>query len=317
MIISILVAIAAGAASALMFASLISGSLIAIVLAYLAPLPLLVAALGWGPLAAVLGGAVAMAVLGVIAGITNTVILGVWAALPAWWLGYLILLGRPVAANDPSREGNAAAATVEWYPMGRVLLWIAATAGLITIGWLLSLGTDADSIKAAIRDALTPVLDGRGGRPELGNAAVAAGPAVTVFLTTIMLTLNVWLAGKIAHTSGRLRRPWPDLKTTMLPPMTLAALSAAIGLCFTGGLLAMISLVASAAIMTAYAIVGLATIHTVTLALKSRALWLSFTYMTLLLFIWPMIVMSFVGLADAVFGLRKRYLQGKPAVPTS
>ena len=53
------------------------------------------------------------------------------------------------------------------------------------------------------------------------------------------LTLNLWLAARITATSGRLHRPWPELRNTALPPMTLAALCIAIALCFTGGLLAM------------------------------------------------------------------------------
>ena len=56
MIAIVLIAIAAGSASALMFASIISGALISLLLFYLAPLPLMVAALGWGPLGATIGG---------------------------------------------------------------------------------------------------------------------------------------------------------------------------------------------------------------------------------------------------------------------
>jgi hypothetical protein len=56
MIASLLIAFAAGAASALMFASIISGALISLLLFYLAPLPLMVAALGWGPVTAAIGG---------------------------------------------------------------------------------------------------------------------------------------------------------------------------------------------------------------------------------------------------------------------
>jgi len=51
MIAIVLIGLAAGCASALMFASIISGALISLLLFYLAPLPLMVAALGWGPIA--------------------------------------------------------------------------------------------------------------------------------------------------------------------------------------------------------------------------------------------------------------------------
>jgi len=52
----VLIALAAGCASALMFASIISGALISLVLLYLAPLPLMVATLAWGPLCGTNGG---------------------------------------------------------------------------------------------------------------------------------------------------------------------------------------------------------------------------------------------------------------------
>jgi len=69
MIAIILIGLAAGCASALMFASIISGALISLLLFYLAPLPLMVAALGWGPLAATIGG-IAAAIPGVTAYVT-------------------------------------------------------------------------------------------------------------------------------------------------------------------------------------------------------------------------------------------------------
>ena len=49
MIATALIALAGGCASALMFASIASGALISLLLLYLAPLPLMVIALGWGP----------------------------------------------------------------------------------------------------------------------------------------------------------------------------------------------------------------------------------------------------------------------------
>ena len=55
----ILIALAAGLASATMFASIVSGALISLVLFYLAPLPLMVAALGWGSATALVGGVIA------------------------------------------------------------------------------------------------------------------------------------------------------------------------------------------------------------------------------------------------------------------
>lgn len=325
MITTILIALAAGCASALMFASIISGALISLLLFYLAPLPLMVAALGWGPLCATIGGIAAASGLGAIFGLPYCIAFVLTVALPAWWLGHLALLGRPVPAAASAGNGAAPAAPpMEWYPVGRILLWTAGFAVLTTMAALFTLGSDAATITGALRRGLLRIVGVRGPAAATGDteqiidALVTIAPAAAAVVAMMTLTLNLWLAAKITATSGRLHRPWPDLKSAALPPMTLAALSLALALCFTGGLLAMLGQIASAALMMAYALIGFAVLHTLTLAMKSRALWLSGSYAVVLVFGWPVVAMVGLGVADAVFGFRRRYLQRRtPPAPVS
>src|SRR5215468_12708474 len=95
MIAIVAIAVAAGAASALMFASIISGALISLVLFYLAPLPLMVASIGWGPLSAAIGGVAAASVLGLLFGLPYAIAYAVTSALPAWSLAHLVMLRPP------------------------------------------------------------------------------------------------------------------------------------------------------------------------------------------------------------------------------
>src|SRR6202011_134661 len=118
MIAIFLIAMAAGAASALMFASIVSGALLSLLLFYLAPLPLMVAALGWGPLSAALGGILAATGLGAIFGVPYCIAFVVTVALPAWWLGHLALLGRPAANGASGNGASPVAPDLEWYPVG-------------------------------------------------------------------------------------------------------------------------------------------------------------------------------------------------------
>jgi hypothetical protein len=315
MIAIVLIGLAAGCASALMFASIISGALISLLLFYLAPLPLMVAALGWGPIAATIGGIVAASGLGAIFGLPYCIAFVITVALPAWWLGHLALLGRPLPATAP--EAAPAAVQLEWYPIGRILLWIAGFAALTTIAAMLTLGTDAETITNSLRRGLLRILGARdaasAGDIERWVAALAViAPAAATIVAMMTLTLNLWLAGKITATSGRLHRPWPDLKSAELPPMTLVALSVALAFCFIGGLVAMFAQITTTALMMAYGLTGFAVLHTLTLALKSRVFWLCCTYAIVVAFGWPVLAMIALGLADAVFGLRQRYLRGKP-----
>jgi hypothetical protein len=141
---------------------------------------------------------------------------------------------------------------------------------------------------------------------------VRFAPPAAAIAATLILSLNLFLAAKITATSGRLVRPWPDLRAMALPPMTPVALCVAIAFCFSSGLLAMVAKVVSSALIIAYALIGFAVLHTITRALKSRALWLGSAYIFALAFGWPMLALAALGLADALFGLRQRYLRTHP-----
>jgi hypothetical protein len=321
MIAIILIAIAAGCASALMFASIVSGALISLLLFYLAPLPLMVAALGWGPLSAASGGIAASIGLGAIFGLPLCTAFAVAVAMPAWWLGHLVLLGRPTGTGVSSHNGELPATpNLEWYPVGRIVLWISGFAALITIGALLSLGFDAATIRSTLRQGLSSIVQVIRAHEAVSteeserviDVLATMAPIAAAIVTTITLTLNLWLAAKITAISGRLHRPWPELRTAALPSMSLVAFCIAFAFCFTAGLLAIAAQVVAAALMLAYALTGFAVLHTLTAALKSRAIWLGCTYCMVLVFVWPVIVMAVLGLADAVFGIRQRFLKNRP-----
>src|SRR5687767_10387258 len=113
--VNLLAGVGAGLTSALLFAVTATRSPIGMLLLYVAPLPVLIAALGWNHrsgLVAVAAGALASTV---VFRLEVGIAFAVGVALPAWWLAYLALLGRPTA------DGS-----LEWYPLGRLLLWLGA-----------------------------------------------------------------------------------------------------------------------------------------------------------------------------------------------
>jgi hypothetical protein len=229
-------------------------------------------------------------------------------ALPAWWLGHVALLGRPNAAD--AAPANVAAA-LEWYPVGRILLWITVFATITITATLLTFGSDAAAMHDAMRSALARILQSADVAlsDRRIDTLVIIAPSAAAIIVMATLTLNLWLAAKITATSGQLRRPWPDLKSTALPPQTLVVLFAAIALCFSAGLPAIVAQIATAALTIAYALAVCAVLHTLTAALKNRSFWLTCSYLIVAVFSWPVLVLAALGLADAVFGVRRRYLQ--------
>ncbi len=310
MIATIAIALAAGLASALMFASITSGAVISLLLINLAPLPLMVVGLAWAPLSAAIGGIAATVVIASLFGLPYSIAFAVVNVLPAVWLAHLVLLARP-HANDGASDPNGA---LEWYPVGRILVWVVIFATILTAAMLLTMGTDAAAIQKTIRSGWTEVVEATG--LTLNNstldALVVIAPIGAEIAAVAMLTINLWLAAKIAATSGRLHRPWPDLKETTLPRTTIAVLFAALVCCFSGGLLAILAQILMSGLSIAYAMTGFAVLHTITLAMKSRALWLGCIYAVVAGFAWALLAIALLGLADAVFGLRQRYLRSRP-----
>ncbi|HSZ98059.1 MAG TPA: hypothetical protein VK767_17210 [Bradyrhizobium sp.] len=310
MIATISIALAAGFAAALMFASITSGAAISLLLINLAPLPLMVVGLVWGPLSAAVGGIAATVVIAALFGLPYCIAFALVNVLPAWWLAHLVLLARQrggVAAAGPNEE-------LEWYPVGRILIWILIFATIITAATLMMMGTDAAAIQSTIRKGWVELLEttGLALNDSTLDTLVVMAPMGAEMAAMAMLTLNLWLAAKIAATSGRLHRPWPDLKSIALPAVTIAALFAAVVCCFAGGLLAILAQVLTAGLSIVYAMTGFAVLHTLTLAMKSRALWLGCAYAVVAGFAWALLAVALLGVADAVFGLRQRYLRSRP-----
>src|SRR5687767_3565672 len=109
-----LIGLGAGVVTALLFASVSSGALFSIILFYIAPLPILIAALGWSHWAALIAAVTAAAGLATFLSPFFFITFLIGIGLPAWWLGYLSLLGRA----EPSAPGG-----MEWYPVGRIVVW--------------------------------------------------------------------------------------------------------------------------------------------------------------------------------------------------
>jgi hypothetical protein len=315
----VLIALIAGAASALMFASIISGALISLVLACLASLPLRLVTLAWGPLCGAIGGLVAMLGVGAVLGLPLAFGYGLAVASPALWLGHLAMLGRPLPNGTAMTAAVSAAAPpqVEWYPLGRILLWIAALATLTTTASLLSLGTDASAISETLRRGFARVMSMMSESAVTENdprvsLMVTATPVLLATAHMTTLSLNLWLAAKVAAVSGRLQRPWPDLSTAALPPMTLVVLCLSLAFSFTGGMTGILAVVIATVLMMAYALIGLAVLHTITRDLNNRTFWLATAYAIILMFSVGVILLTALGLADAVFGFRERFLRNRP-----
>jgi hypothetical protein len=322
MIQIVLIGIGAGAASALLFASIVSGSPISFLLANFAQLPIMIAAIGWTHFA----GLAAV----VVAGAGLTIIFGGWIAfaflisiaLPAWWLGYLALLGRPAPT------GNAS--DIEWYPVGRIVVWTAIGAAVIVIVSMMRHGVDVASMQAGLRRELEHAMRFLTGAPSDGplrlpgvkeperllDILVMVVPPMKACALAVTSLFNLWLAARVVKISGRLRRPWPAIAQMTFPPFTAALLALAIAATFLADLAGLIGTVLSASLLLAYALLGFAVVHSITAGVGGRGFMLSGLYFVVLVFGWPILIMSALGLIETILALRAR-VAARRAPPTA
>ncbi len=314
-----IVGIGAGLVSALLFAVVITGSPLAILLSYVAPLPVFIAALGWNHRAGLVASGVGA--LAVALALKPAVGLGflLGSALPCWWIGYLALLGRS-EADRPT----------EWYPLGRILFWIAGMAALITLGGALAISGDFEQFQTTMTRALTAVLGGEGSRtgamvpnlppglniPELVKLLAALVPYVAGASFVPMIAANLWLAAKAVQMSGRLPRPWPLIPSLALPREATIVLLGAVLVSMMGGFAGLAASALTGALVAAFALHALAAIHEMTLGKSWRMPALSGLYMALLLLLaWLLPLLALFGVADCAFGLRHRFPGRTPPPP--
>lgn len=307
----VLIAIVTGAASALMFASSATGAMLSAFLVWLSPLPIMVAALGWGSKIGLMSAGAAALAVGLAMNWALLAVFVVAIAAPAWWLGHLAMLAKP-SREDPQN--------LDWYPIGRMLVWIVGI--VIVCGLVAIVASGTDGAADDTRQALARMLSaGRVLPPGADAAAVVDAifrilPAALAFMGVIAFTVNLWIAGHVVRLSQRLRRPWPELRTVTLPQAALAALAAAILAAVLDESIAPFSRLALGALLAAYLLLGLAVIHSVTTRLNGRALWLGAVYFVLL-FVVPIaalaaMVIALLGIADQLFGFRAQFAQRLP-----
>lgn len=309
-----LIALGAGAASALLVATVATGSALAVPLFYLAPLPVLIVGLGWSHLAALIA---ALSAAGFIGGFFGLELLFAYVAgvgIPAYILSYLALMARQTGP-----EG-----ALEWFPVGRIVL-AAAILGCLAVASLIPLvAGDVEGYQAALRTLFQAMLEdgGTASTPDtarLVDLLVTVMPPAAAVLTMVTQLANLWLAAHAARLSGRLVRPWPDLAMIELPRAAVALLiGTIIGAAVTAGFVGLLTELLAATLVMAFGFIGLAVIHAITRGAGGRSLVIGTVWLAALVLGWPFALLALLGLSETLLGIRSRMKRGgRPGGPSA
>lgn len=304
----LLIGLCAGAASALLFASLATGSIFSVALFYLSPLPVMLAGIAWTPVAALIAAGTAAGGLGIGGGFWFFLSHLVSIGIPACILSYLVMLGRQTDKG------------LEWFPPGRVVFATAIIATITTALTVPVFGLDIETYRTSLKSVFERILRAQFATPQGQPLALPNGadpkatlellativPPTAAALSMATNLINLWLAARIARVSGMLKRPWPDLSSVAFPNLAPIVLLAAIAISFLGTILGLVAGILSACLLMGYAILGLAVLHAVTRNMAARGIVLGATWMTVIVLGWPIVVLALIGLADGLINLRGR-----------
>jgi hypothetical protein len=302
---SILFAVGAGMGSGLLFILPMKGSMLGMWMSVLAPLPLLIVAMGFGARAGLVTAGVGAAIAALFQpGLALLYILS--SALPSLILA--AITRRVFTVADPLAPGTLLTAITA---LAIVAVWCMIGFAAFSYGGFDNATRDITrSVEGVMKD-----MKGMEQIPDFASVLVASVPAIMAFWSVLAMVLNLYLAMKVVRISGLFHGDLPDLPTTtVMPKVVLIAFALALLVCLPGGVPRLIGSVAAVALGTAFMLQGLAGLHRITRGNAFRSGLLSLLYgLIIILFPLPLFVVAGVGLADQLRLLRRP----DPNQPTS
>lgn len=312
------IGIGAGIASAVLFFAAGNLSVLSFALFLAAPLPLFIAGLGWGTMAAVAGGLAGAALAALMFGFYHGLTFSLAIALAPIVLCRFALLSRPLSEAQ-GRNGNQDAER-EWYPMGTLVLLAAGLAGTLVALSILTTGITEDAYLQRLTDDLETALTANPQLAELVRDPASAEqlkayikffvritPMVSAAVWTLIMVANIWIATKVLKMSDRAKRPWAPFPEITLPRLAAPALALSILGAALPGTLGYIAEAYAAAALCAFAILGMAVLHYLTRDFPGRGFVLATAYFSLIMFNWlAAVLFAVLGIFELGFGIRAR-----------
>lgn len=306
------ISLGGGLATAAVFAVLTKKTLAGFLFAGLAPLPIMIVAMGFGLRH------------GATSAIIAVGLLSIWPH-PQFGFEYAVLIAAPAmlaswtAAGAPWRGRDLLSS--------RLPAWATMAAGAALVASIAAILTAAAFHHGSLDEALNPFraqayialedmlksqelpqeLKERLDIKQLSGAIVRAAPAMLAGFVLLIQSLNLWGAGRLTQISGRLSRPWPDVAMEYVLPRSInGVFLVGIGLTFVNGLAGSLGLLIAIAVGLLLAFQGLAVAHVLLRGMRVSVLALALIYLIVGLLGWPIMFFTLIGSADAIFSFRAR-----------
>lgn len=292
----------AGILSSLLAVSLVSGSGLALILAYLAPFPLFLVGLGKGGKAAFIAMLAGIAFCVLVGGPIVACIYAVMNAFPSWLAVRLLLTSR-------TENGQT-----EWFPAGNLLLTFSMYGSalfILALVYLIGEGTNGfmqmvkDFLSSAIQTVAVSLEAGK--QEQFVEQMYPFFPAMVLVSWMMMTLINAVLAQWVLRKSGKTLRPSPKYGELRLPDLAswVFIACAAVAVIADGDLEFIARNLTAVSALPFFAL-GLTVVHTAVRRTRFVGALLCAFYLLLLLSVWVALPVIGLGLIEQWIGLRRK-----------
>lgn len=295
-----------GALSALLALSLVTGSGLALFLAYLAPFPLFLVGLGNGGKSAAIAAFSGIVIATLLGGPLSGTIFSVMNVFPSWLAIRLALLSR-------TQEGRT-----YWFPVGNILVIFAGYGSLLFVLALVFLITPTGSIAQAVKDFLSTLVNNLAAslpaeqKEGFIDQMSHFFPAMVLISWMLMTSINAVLAQGVLTKSGKALRPSPVYGDVTLPDFASWAFIACASMTvLASGDIEYVARNLTVVMSLPFLALGLTVVHKLVRLTRFSGALLSAFYLLLLLSIWVAVPVIGLGLIEQWIGVRKK-IQSQP-----
>ena len=305
-----LFALGGGALSGACYLSVLSGIPDALILAYLAQFPLILAGLGMGVSASVLAAFAAVFLIALIGGLFSAMSFTIFGAAPSILLTKLAPLARSRSLEGTGDE--APEDDLEWYPPDAMIMWLTGFGVLAFMAALFAASSQSGGLEGEIREELVLTVSQflASYDESLQQAAIDTVapffPSALFVFWLVMMVVNAALAQGMLVRWNRNLRPTPDITQLKLPnilPMAIAA--AGVIALLAEGTFTYAARNLVVILSVPYFFSGLGVIHALMRRVADSILPLVLFYVFLLFLGWPIFMITGLGFIDHWMGLRE------------
>lgn len=262
-------------------------------------MPIFIAGMGWGNMAAIVAIITTGAIGAVVMSPLFAVTIAIFTLIPAGWLSHLANLARPASEIGGPED------LLAWYPLSGIVLHlcILISIAVVILGWTIGYGPD---LVSRMVDMMMTSVQSREPLFEPDAQALAQSKSLLVLmlpivqggLWVILLFAAYYFATRLVGSFGKGLRPREDIASALrMHRNAVFIFLAGIVATFLGGSVAMIGAVVCGTFGAGFLMAGYASLHKRARGKDWRIPVLVLAYMSAI-FVFPLFIILVFGLSD-------------------